>query len=147
VVGSEVRAQNHSQTRRGVNGEQPTGTQTAEATSAAEDARAGEAVAMASGRRGTGARGPSGDGGGIPLPAAGAAARAEQGEDGGEEVTGTVIGGTEPRQRDLHFGAPGLHGAGVASEDEWSAAIAIAVAALLVALLGAGWERRREVVL
>jgi len=60
-------------------------------------------------------------------------------------VTGTVIGSADLQRRDRRFGAPGLHGAGVASEGEWTTAIAIGAAALLAALIGAGWERRREV--
>ena len=36
-----------------------------------------------------------------------------------------------------HFGAPGLHGAGVANDQEWTTAIAIGAAALLAALIGA----------
>jgi hypothetical protein len=117
VVGNPNRARNHSETRRGGNREQSTTTQTAEARSAAEDARAG--VVAVSGRGRSSAA-------------------------GGEEVTGRVIGGG-PQSRDRHFGAPGLHGAGVANEEEWTTAIAIGAAALLVALIGAGWERRREV--
>ncbi len=117
VVGGQGRTRNRSQTRRGSNGEQPTTTQTAEARSAAEDARAVEAVA--SDRGGSNAA-------------------------GGEAVTGTVIGGG-PRSRDLHFGAPGLHGAGIETPGEADSGMAIGAAALLVALAGAGWERRREV--
>ena len=118
VVRKQGRALNHSETRRG-NGAQPTTTQTEEAKSAAEDARAGAVVASGEGR----------------------SSAAE-----GEEVTGAVIGGGS-HSRDLHYGAPGLHGAGVASDEEWSTAVAIGAAALLVALIGAGWERRREVAL
>lgn len=116
VVRNRGRARDRSRTRRGSNAEQPTATQSAEARSGAEDARAGEAVASGGGRSGAAS---------------------------GEEVTGAVIGG--PRNGDRHFGAPGLHGAGVASDREWTTGIAIGAAALLAALIGAGWERRREV--
>ena len=142
VLENESGARNHSQTRRGSDGEQPTGTQTAEASSAAEDAGASEATAPGLGQD-TG-DGASGDDSGVPLPEPVATSRA-QGAGAGEEVTGTVIGSAALQRRDRHFGAPGLHGAGVASEGEWSTAIAIGAAALLVALIGAGWERRREV--
>jgi prenyltransferase beta subunit len=117
VVRNQSKARNHSKTRRGSNGEQPTTSQTAEAKSTAEDAHAGEAVGSGRGRDSAAS---------------------------GEEVTGAVIGGG-PLGRDRHFGAPGLHGAGVANDGEWTTAIAIGAAALLAALIGAGWERRREV--
>jgi hypothetical protein len=145
VLGGEVKAQSHSKTRRGSDNEQPTGTQTAEASSAAEDASAGEAAAPGSGRdAGTGADGTSTGSSGAPLPEPVAASRA-QGNGAGEDVTGTVIGTADLRRRDLHFGAPGLHGAGVASDAELPTGIALGAAALLVAVIGAGWERRREV--
>jgi hypothetical protein len=145
VVGTEVKAQNHSPTRRGSDNEQPTGTQTAEASNAAEDANASEAVAPGSGQdTGIGADGTGAERGGAPLPEPVAASPA-QSKGAGEDVTGTVIGGADLQRRDRHFGAPGLHGAGVANDGEWTTAIAIGAAALLVALLGAGWERRREV--
>jgi hypothetical protein len=117
VVRNQGKVRNHSETRRGSNAEQPTGAETAEAKSAAEDARASDVV----------------------VPGRGRSSAA-----GGEEVTGSVIGGG-PLSRDRHFGAPGLHGAGVASDEEWTTAIAIGAAALLAALIGASWERRREV--
>ena len=49
---------------------------------------------------------------------------------------------------DLAYGAPGLRGAGQGGDDEevWVAA-GIGAAALLVALAGAQWERRRQVAL
>jgi hypothetical protein len=150
VTENGPRARNHSQTRRG-GSEQPAGTQTVEATSAAEDSRASEAAAPGAGRRdaggqtgtsGTVAPGGGGAGGGAVVAATGA------GRDlrtAGEEVTGTVIGDSDPR-RARRFGAPGLHGAGVADSGEGVAAAAIAAAAALAALIGAGWEWRREVI-
>lgn len=136
VAKADARARNHSRTRRGRNAEQPTHTQSEEATSAGEDARASEA-ATASGRgRGSGAE--------PPPPALAAAAGGSAGDAAGDEVTGTVIGSVDSRRGELRFGAPGLHGAGVDSDDEGTVALAIGGVALLVALGGAGWERRRQ---
>jgi hypothetical protein len=143
VVGTEVRARNRSRTRRGEDTEQPTGTQTAEASSVAEDGRADDVVSGSGHEAGGDGDGAGGDRGRAPLPETGAGR--SQGEGGGEQVTGAVIGRADPRRRDRHFGAPGLHGAGVASDGEWTTAIAIGAASLLAALVGVGWERRREV--
>jgi hypothetical protein len=57
-------------------------------------------------------------------------------------VTGTLVGSSEAGE--LAFGAPGLHGAGFDGDQEWSVAIGLGVAALLLVLGGAGWERRRQ---
>jgi prenyltransferase beta subunit len=126
-----AKAKNHSRTRRGVNAKQPTHTQTAEARSAAENARAREAIASGSGPGVVGNNGTT---------------RRLRGEGGGEEVTGTLIGSLASEGGDLSFGAPGLHGAGAKGGEE-TAAVAIGAAALLFALAGIGWERRQETVL
>jgi prenyltransferase beta subunit len=129
-------ARNHSETRRGANTEQPTATQSSEATSAAEDAGASEATAP----------GPATVSAGGERPSQGLASadRGSAGNGAGQEVTGTLIGSLAPGQGDLHFGAPGLHGAGGEEDDEKTTAIAIGGTALLLALGGAGWERRRQ---
>jgi hypothetical protein len=75
---------------------------------------------------------------------------AGSGTAAGQQVSGTVIGspgGSEPADGRTAFGAPGLHGAGVDEADGRVLAIGIGVLALLAALGGAGWERRREAVL
>lgn len=126
-------AENHSKTRRGVNATQPTQTQTAEATSAGEDARADEAVS-------------SGSSESTPQAPGGASGHTTD-QSAGEEVKGTVIGSADSQRGDLHFGAPGLHGAGVKGGGEKVAALAIGAVALLVALGGVGWERHREAIL
>jgi prenyltransferase beta subunit len=112
-----LEATNRSKTRRGANAVQPAGTQDTEATEAQQDrvvAVAGMTPGPDGGGDGPGSKGP-----------------------GGGEVTGTVIGG------ELAPGAPGLHGSG-SEEGEELAAIGIGSLALLVALGGAGWERRRQ---
>jgi len=121
--GREAETRPRSGTRRGA-AEQPRQTQTAEARSAAENARASEATAPGPGH-GPGASRGAGD------------------ESAGEAVTGTLIGSLAPRGGDLSFGAPGLHGAGARGGEE-TAAIAIGAAALLFALAGLGWEGRRR---
>jgi prenyltransferase beta subunit len=155
-----IKARNHSRTRRGANTEQPTRTQNSEATSAG----ASEAVPAGSGqgpRAGTGTSGPAGargdgrgpgassagagsGGGGPRSPALAAASRGSTGGGTGREVTGTLIGSVGSSQSDLHFGAPGLHGAGVEGGDEETVALVIGAAALSLVLGGAGWERRRQ---
>jgi prenyltransferase beta subunit len=117
--GDELEAVNRSRTRRGENALQPRGTATAEASSAPA-----EPSVVAGSNDGSG-------GGG--------------GSTGRGEVSGLVIGSAgagEPGR--LAPGAPGLHGAGPGEEGEWSVAIGIGAAALLVAFGGAGWERRRQ---
>jgi prenyltransferase beta subunit len=130
VKGTEAR--NRSRTRRGTNTEQPTATQTSEATGTGGGATGPEA-----GRAG---QGPAA---GSPLGSLSAAGRSFAEDGGGREVTGTLIGSFDPHGGALHFGAPGLHGAGVEGDEE-TAAIALGGAALLLALGGAGWERRRQ---
>lgn len=124
------RVTNHSKTRRGADEVQPDGTQNAEATTAPEDPGASASGPPASdGVRGNGAEGTG--------PGAGAS--------GDGKVTGTVIGSlAASRDGELAFGAPGLHGAGKDESGEELAAIGIGALALLVALGGAGWERRRQ---
>lgn len=154
AIGNKSKARNQSETRRGGADEQPRGTQTAEAGSAAEDARARETAESGSGQgnatgigdAGGSAGGADGTAGGGAAAVALGASRGARGTGAGKEVTGAVIGASDPRRRAQHFGAPGLHGAGVDSGGEATAAIAIAAAALLAALIGAGGERRREVV-
>ena len=149
VENKGVKARDHARTRRGQNAEQPRQTQTAEATSAAQNAQASEAVASDSGRgpgTGTGTRGQT-EARGSASAGSGPGASSSGAGPGGQPVTGTLIGSTSTQQGDLHFGAPGLHGAGVEGGDEEVVAIAIGTAVMLVALGGAGWERRREAVL
>lgn len=113
-------ATNHSATRRGSNTEQPTWTQSSEPTRAAD-------------RPNGGSRRPRG------LPVAGQGTGTS---GGGGEVTGTVIGSA--KSGELAFGAPGLDSAGVAGDEEKAEAIGIGAAALLLALCGVQWERRRQ---
>ena len=54
-----------------------------------------------------------------------------------------MIGSPEGSGGKLAFGAPGLKSAGGDASDGLAAAIAIGVAALLAAAVGAGWEQRR----
>jgi hypothetical protein len=63
-------------------------------------------------------------------------------------VSGVVIGdvGSSPGG-ELAFGAPGLHSAATGAEQERWVAVGVGVAALLVALGGVQWERRRQEVL
>jgi Squalene-hopene cyclase C-terminal domain/Prenyltransferase and squalene oxidase repeat len=159
---------NHSKTRRGSNAKQPTQTQRTEAASAAESARASAARGSDPGSgegRGGGARVPldarggaslgsgpgagsagggAGGGGSVPRALAAAGGGATVGAGGGQEVTGALIGSVDSPRGGLHFGAPGLHGAGVAGGDKEVVAIGIGAVALLVALAGAGLERRRQ---
>jgi hypothetical protein len=61
----------------------------------------------------------------------------------GEEVSGVVIASPDGSHGKLAYGAPGLRSAGAGSGDGLGPAIAIGGLALLAALLGVGWERRR----
>jgi len=140
VESKGIKARNHSRTRRGTNTAQSTQTQTAEATSAAESAKASGAT-----RSGPGQDAGSGAGSGGSPPRALVASSGGSARGGsGQEVTGVLIGSADPGQGNLHFGAPGLHGAGIDGGNEEAVAIAIVSAALLLALGGVGWERRRQ---
>ncbi len=146
----EPGAKDHSpHRRRGANVEQARGTETveprrpAEADQEVEEVAAGPAGTSASGSGGGDHRGPGGSG--APLAVAKPAHARSRSGDG--EVSGTVIGSPAGEEAGrLAFGAPGLHGAGVGSGDGAGGALAIGAAALIAALLGAGWERRRGVV-
>jgi hypothetical protein len=160
VRNAKIEARDHSHDRRGDNVTQPRGTQTAEATDPREATRAlraelvgggeteGEVeatptAAAAGGGPGDGPTpGSSGPTGAAALPAA--AAGPEPGQEA-LEVSGTVIG-SPPHDGGgpLAFGAPGLRSAGAGSGSEDQLALAIGIAALLAALGGAGWQRRRE---
>ena len=125
IENKERRVRNHSDTRRGRNAEQPTWTQTAEASGpGASDV-------------GTGA----GGGGTLPHTLAGGRGSGDSGN--GVGVTGTLIDSVDSRTGELRFGAPGLHGAGIDDDDEL-VAIALGACALLLTLAGFGWERRRQ---
>jgi Squalene-hopene cyclase C-terminal domain len=133
---------NHSRTRRGENTEQPAGTESSEAT----DAGAGdeEPSVVSSATVSAAGDGPGGsDGGGVPAPLAKAAPSAPG--QRGREVTGTLIGSpAADREGKLAFGAPGLRSAGGGGSGETWIAIALGAGALLAALGGSQWERRRE---
>jgi hypothetical protein len=148
VRGEGLRARDHSASRRGANRRQATGTETAEPRRAAEADQEVEAVGQgaehdkqgeapaANGARRHDNRGE--------VPAANGARRALSAR-GGDEVTGTLIGSPTATEGKLAYGAPGLRGAGGGGEG-YGTAIAIGAAALLAALLGADWERRRGLV-
>jgi hypothetical protein len=145
VRGQGLRARDHGTNRRGANRRQATGTETAEPRRGAEADQEVEEVSAAP--AGTGATGSGGDGGaakgsgerGAPLTVANPPATGPTAT--GEEVSGIVIGSRDGDEKGkLAFGAPGLRAAGGGGR---GTAIAIGAAALLVALLGAGWERRR----
>lgn len=130
-------ATDHSETRRGENAVQPTGTETAEAASVEE-----EVTSVSGSGDGTSTEG-SGPGVGTSSAGKGGGGGAARGA--GEEIAGTVIGDGRGQ---LAFGAPGLRGAGSSADGEAWVAAGIGAAALLLALGGAGWERRhREVAL
>ncbi len=170
VRGQGLRARDQSANRRGANHRQPRGSESAEPPSrsaadqeavsvgaaapepdaAAEpEATAGVAAktavpasvaAPAAGDEG-GERMGRGDGGGR-LPAKGAPPTGAT--TAGEAVRGAVIGSPDGRDGKLAFGAPGLKSGRIDDGDEAWPAIAIGAAAVVAALLGAGWERRRE---
>lgn len=147
VRGQGLEAQNHSpRRRRGANVEQARGTETVEPRSAAEADQ--EVEKVSAGPAGTSDGGSSSGSGkgpgerGAPLAVAGSSRTAAAGT--GEAVRGVVIGSPEGNEKGkLAFGAPGLRSAGAGAAGEPWAAIAIGAAALLAALLGIGWERRR----
>lgn len=117
------RVPNHSETRRGENAVQSTGTASAEPDSE-QEIRAGSA----------------GGGGGREESVLQASEGAAGQEGGGREVTGTLV---SSRKGSLAFGAPGLHSAGVDSGGAPWLAIAIAAAAALLALVGSQLDRWR----
>ncbi len=162
VRNRNLQPRNHSQSRRGTNAKQPTGTETAEPNENAEQESEATAVSSAAGSgAGSGPGGHSANeggssdadaqpnssaaGGSPPLSAAlREAARSAAGASGGHEVSGVVIGDISSAPAgDLSFGAPGLHSADVGADQELWVAAGIGAAALLVALGGAQWERRR----
>ncbi|MBS1894976.1 MAG: hypothetical protein JST59_27060 [Actinobacteria bacterium] len=149
VRGQGLTARNHSpRNRRGADADQPRGTETVEPRSAAEADQ--EVEAVSAGPAGTADGGLGGEGSdrggrgerGAPLtvgdpPPTEPSTR-------GEEVSGVVIGAPQGDERSkLAFGAPGLRSAGAGATAEPWTAIGIGAAALLAALSGAGWERRR----
>lgn len=119
-----AQVQNHSETRRGENSTQPTGTATSEAQGPDADRRRPERDRAIEGSGGAG-------------PAA-ASSRAGKRKGGSDEITGTLVGGGASG-----FGAPGLHGAGAGGDGTPWTAIFIVAAALLLGLLGSQLERRR----
>jgi squalene-hopene cyclase-like protein/prenyltransferase/squalene oxidase-like repeat protein len=122
-IGDEgARPTDHSASRRGENAIQPAGTPTREASAA------GAVPALA----GEGGDGESSSGSGL-------GSGGSSGEERGEPVTGTLVGGGGKP----FFGAPGLRGAGAGEDDGAAAALGIGAAALLLGLLGAWVERRR----
>jgi hypothetical protein len=156
---------NHSKSRRGTNAKQPTGTEAAE-PSGNDSGREVTAVSSATGPgAGDGSGGDSANqggsndadaqssssaaGGSPPLSAAlREAAQDAAGASGGREVSGVVIGDAgSPHGGKLAFGAPGLHSAATGGDQERWVAVGIGAAALLLALGGAQWERRRQEVL
>lgn len=162
----DLKPVDHSETRRGTNAEQPRGSESSEPSGGS---RGGEPPPVVSGGGSVGASdtashdgdsasggGPRGDaaakvaGGDRGLGAAGTplTGAAATGTATGQRVSGTVIGaaaaGGEGRTA---FGAPGLHGAGVDEADGRWLAIGVGILALLAALGGARWERRREAIL
>jgi hypothetical protein len=158
-----LRPRNRSKSRRGANDKQPTGTETAEpsesdtgqerevtAVSSATGPGAGGHNANEGGSNDADAQSNSGAAGaGPPLSAAlREAAQDTAGGSGGRRVSGVVIGdvGSSPGG-ELAFGAPGLHSAATGAEQERWVAVGVGVAALLVALGGVQWERRRQEVL
>jgi prenyltransferase beta subunit len=151
------RSRDRSPTRRGENARQPRGTESAEpsqppggpppavvgpsggpATDAGAEAGA---PSPPDGRHGK--RAAAGDG--APVPAASTRERSAEGD---REISGALIGAPgERRHGKLAFGAPGLRSGEGGGGDETEVGLAIAGLALLGALGGAGWERRRRVAL
>lgn len=148
---------NHSKTRRGADSKQPAGTETEEpSASEGETGAAASSLGAVSGGGRSGptggasrkdSSGPSRSGSGSNLQLPGALSKADRGNPGpsdGRAVTGTVIGSGSAAGGSLDFGAPGLHSAGAGSGREQWVAVGIGVAALLLALGGAQWERRHQ---
>jgi hypothetical protein len=165
VRSKNLRSHSHSKSRRGANTKQPTGTETAE-PSGDDTGQESEATAVSSATgpgTGSGPGGHSanqgggndadaqsnsgGEGGSQPLSAAlREAAQGPEGASGGRKVSGVVIGDVSSAQGgDLAFGAPGLRSADAGADQELWVAAGIGAAALLIALGGAQWERRRGV--
>lgn len=155
VIHGEPRAsRNHSETRRGENTVQPTGTASAEAddkTGGSDSATGSKGDGGGASSGGSSAASSSemaagaGSGGSGSRAARELSARGRSGEGGsGRRVIGTLVGASAggPREGALAFGAPGLHSAGVDADAPWLA-IAIAAAAVLLGLVGSQWERRR----
>ncbi len=158
-----VRPRNRSKSRRGANAKQPTGTETAE-PSGNDAGQENEVTAVSSATgpsAGDGAQGHANDGGSNdadaqsssgaeggspPLSAAlREAAQDAAGGSGGREVSGVVVGDVSSADGgELAFGAPGLRSAEAGAEQERWVAVGIGAAALLLALGGAQWERRRQ---
>lgn len=141
----QVKARDHIHNRRGANQHQPRGIEKVEPrerSEADQEVAAVSATAATGGEGGGGGDEGSGPGAeGAPLPVKGAATADPTASH--EEVSGTVIGSPEGTHGKLAFGAPGLRSAGGGASDGLGAAIAIGVAALLAAGLGAGLEQRR----
>ncbi len=141
----KLEAEDHTRNRRGANRHQARGTERVEPRLATEADQ--EAPSVSSTATTIGAGGGDGDEGsgpgdrGAPLPVEGTPRDATT--TSREEVSGTVIGSPEGTKGKLAFGAPGMKSAGGGASDGLGAAIAIGVAALLAAGLGAGWEQRR----
>lgn len=127
----------HSRSRRGENAVQPGGTQREEATTPPLDPEASVSGSGSGDEAGSGR-----DGAGRGAAASGAGSGGQSGD--GREVTGTLVGEHGGR---LAFGAPGLHGSGADEQGVQPAALGVGALALLAALGGAGWERRRQEVL
>lgn len=148
-------AKNHSETRRGENPRQPRGSERSEPAGAQAAKPPPAVVSESGGEPGSGTDGPSGGASGRGESGAGdrgvpltGAARAASGGPG-REVRGTLIGDpAASRDGKLAFGAPGLRsGGGNSGDEETRVAIGIGAVALLGALGGAQWERRRGVAL
>jgi Prenyltransferase and squalene oxidase repeat len=139
VRGQGLRVRDHSDRRRGANLHQARGTEKSEPQRDAEaDQEAGAVSTTAMAAAPKPPRGGAADGGEKGK-------RQGDATTGGEEVSGALIGspaGADGRGA-LAFGAPGLRSAAAGGGDGLGAAIAIGVAALLAAGLGAGLERRR----
>jgi hypothetical protein len=119
-----AQVRNHSETRRGENSAQPTGTAASEAQRPDVHRRRRD-------------RDPAVGGSGGAAAVA-ASIRAGKREGSGREIAGTLVGGGA-----AGFGAPGLHGAGAGGDGTPWTAISIAAAALLLGLGGSQLERRR----
>jgi hypothetical protein len=158
VRGEGLRARDHSTIRRGANQHQANGTETAEPSSAAaadqEVAAVSAGTRLAASAAETGARtDPAASEAAASTTGAGRKPPPESGTStagtrrgprtaSGEKVSGALIGTPDSRARGkLAYGAPGLRSGG--EDDGAGPALAIGAAALLAALLGIGWERRR----